>query len=805
MNKYTVSVRNIVEFILRRGDIDSAAVSSSSDMALGTRIHRKLQKKEQEICDYTPEVRLFHVFDIDGMSVKVQGIADGIIKSDGGFTVDEIKSTSYPLEAINEDFSYLHQAQADFYAYFICKNENCDRISTRLTYCDIDTEQIRRIVSEKTLSELEPFVLSVVEKYAKWTRFKSEHDKVRDLSLTSLRFPFEKFRPGQREAAAHIYKAVKDGNTLFVQAPTGIGKTVSALFPTVKAMGEGHCEKIFYLTAKTTTAKAAENALLLMKDKGLILKSVSITSKEKICEYEKQCTPEKCPFAKGHFDRINDAVFDLISSEEIITKQTVLEYSKKHSVCPFELTLDASDWCDAIIGDFNYAFDPRASLKRYFEQGGEYVLLCDEAHNLAERGREMFSAQISKRAVLDSLKELKNIDFSEKKELNKRLKRLNTMLLEYQKKLKENPVLIENSVIEKPTAFYEAVFTFCDKYSAYLAEKKDSKTKLFIEEKVEGGEKESLNLYFDCLAFLSVFENAGDEYVYFASNEGGDTRVKLFCVDPSRLISETCDKCKATVYFSATLLPSDYYLKMLGGKDREKTEPKFIRLPSPFPRENLMISIYSSISTRYNDREKSLGTAVDIIAATVEKTGNYIAFFPSFAYMQKTYEAFKEKFPETETLIQQREMNEDERTEFLDRFIEHPTKTLVAFAVMGGIFSEGVDLVGTRLSGVILIGTGLPQVCFERDVIRNHFDKTTGQGFLYSYEYPGFNRVLQAAGRVIRSETDIGTVILADDRWSREEYRKLFPPEWFGEGFEYMFSVKTLKEKLEKFWDKAEN
>ena len=798
MSENTVSVRNIVEFILRHGDINSAAVSSS-DMALGTRIHRKLQKQEQEISDYTPEVRLFHVFNIDGISVKVQGIADGIIRHDGGYTVDEIKSTSYPLELINDDFSYLHQAQADFYAYFICKNEGVEHISTRLTYCSIDTEQILRVEHERTAAELEEFVLSVVKKYAKWIEFKHRHDIKRDDSIDKMPFPFDKFRQGQREAAGHIYKTVKDQATLFVQAPTGIGKTVSALFPTVKAMGEGHCEKLFYLTAKTTTAKAAENALMLMQKKGLYMKSVSITSKERICEYGKQCTPEKCPFAKGHFDRINDAVFDLISNEQIIAKETVLEYSAKHNVCPFELTLDASDWCDAIIGDFNYAFDPRASLKRYFEQGGKYAVLCDEAHNLVERGREMFSAELSKREILDAQKELKNARFSEKKELLRRLKRLNSILLDFQKKLKENET--ENLVISKPTELYDAAFTFCDKFSAYLAEKKNgNRESLFKEEDVKTEENTALTLYFNCLAFLSVFENAEDEYVYFASNEGSNTRVKLFCVDPSRLISEVCDKCGSVVFFSATLLPKDYYMKMLGGKNIGEDEPKFIRLPSPFPRENLMISIFSAISTRYADREKSLDKAVETIGASTRKTGNYIAFFPSFAYMKSALERFNEKFPDIRTLEQKREMTEDERAEFLDKFIEDPTETMVAFAVMGGVFSEGVDLVGTRLSGVVLIGTGLPQVCFERNVIRDHFDKINDQGFLYAYEYPGFNRVLQAAGRVIRSETDVGTVILADDRWKREEYRRLFPPEWFGEGFEYVYDVKAMEKKIEDFW-----
>ena len=799
MSLLSVSVRDIVEFILRRGDINNAALSSSSNMALGTRIHRRLQKKEQELCDYTPEVRLSHTFDADGIQIRVQGIADGIIMTGNGITVDEIKSTSYPLDSIDDEFSFLHRAQAIFYAYFICIKENAEKVSTRLTYCDIETEEVRRFEKEHTFAELEAFVTDVVNRYAAWARFRSEHELRRNGTIAALSFPFERFRPGQREAAAHIYKTVKDGSTLFLQAPTGTGKTVSALFPAVKAMGEGLCEKIFYLTAKTTTAAAAEKTLVLMKDRGLDIKAVSITSKEKICAYGKQCTPDACPYAKGHYDRINDAVFEMISSEDIITKETILDYAEKKRVCPFELTLDASNWCDAVIGDFNYAFDPRASLKRYFEQGGEYVLLCDEAHNLAERGREMFSAEISKNEVLAALRELKNTDYPEKTALLKRAKKINAMLLEHKKDLVSEGT--ENRITEKPDAMYDAVFTFCDKYGKYLAGKNRDQGKKTPVTSEKGGEKTSLEFYFNCLAFLSVMDNAGDEYVYYISNENDDTKVKLFCIDPSRLISGICGTCRAVVFFSATLLPREYYMKMLGGKKTEETEPRFVLLPSPFPRENLMISIYSSISTRYRDRDKSLETATEIIRAAVKKTGNYIAFFSSFAYMQKTLSVFREKYPETEILEQQRDMSEDERNEFLRKFIDGPEKTLVAFAVMGGVFSEGIDLVGSRLSGVVIIGTGLPQVCFERDLIKEFFDSRNGSGFLFSYEYPGFNRVLQAAGRVIRSETDIGSVILADDRWARSDYRTLFPSEWYGEGFDYVYNIKTLEKKLDDFWE----
>jgi len=775
-----VSVRNIVEFILRRGDIDSKSTSSSNDMVIGTRIHKSIQKHEEKLGGYRSEVRLSGIFDFGDISVKVQGIADGIIEREGLPVIDEIKSTTYPIDEIDDEFEFLHRAQADFYGYFYCVDNSINEIVTRLTYVDVETNEKRYIEKHRTFEYLREFTYGICEKYAVWARMQAEHIALRDNSIGELKFPFDSFRPGQREAAAHIYSAITNSQTLFVQAPTGIGKTVSSVFPALKTLGEHKTEKIFYLTSKNTIKLAAHKLYSDMINNGLDVKVISITAKEKICKYEKHCTPDKCPFAKGHYDRINDAVFDAVTTEKIFDADVIYKYAEKHSVCPFELSLDISNWCDSIICDVNYAFDPRASLKRYFEVGGDYVLLCDEAHNLVERAREMYSASISKKSVLEANRVMAKANAK----CSKSLKKINKLLLEYRKKGVEDGT--DNYSVESPDELYHDVLGFCDSFSAFLTE-----------EGYEDEKNEVLQLFFDSMSFVSVFEGKGEEYRFFVSLENDDTVVKLFCIDPSRLLTETRNKCRSVIYFSATLLPNEYYENMLCGE--YDLNRKFIRLPSPFPHENQLISIFSNVSTRYKDRESSVEKIIDVIGASAVRKGNFFVFFPSFSYMESVYDKFRLKYPNVNTAIQTSGMSQEERDGFLNGFVENPEDTFIGFAVLGGLFSEGIDLVGSRLSGVIVIGTGLPQVCFERDLIKSYFDSVNSKGFLYSYKYPGFNRVLQAAGRVIRTETDKGFIILVDDRYKESEYRALFPPEWFADDFEFIYTVKALEKKIDEF------
>ena len=758
--EYKISVRNLVEFILRWGDINNAGMKSPPDLLEGTKIHRKIQKKEEKTGKYRSEVRLSEKISYTNFYLTVQGIADGIIEEET-VTIDEIKSTSMPLELIDEDFSRLHRAQAKFYAYMYAKQEGLKSINTRLTYFNLDTEEIKYFTKEHTISELEDFFYNVCDQYSKWIYFQIDADSDFKSSAKELAFPYENYRQGQRELAGTVYRAIRDGTSLFAQAPTGIGKTVSVLFSAIKAKGEGLGEKIFYLTAKTVNSRATDSALKLMQGKGLKMKTVFLCAKEKICPYEKQCKPESCPYAKGHFDRINDAIFDILTHEYIITTELLVKYAKKHKVCPFELGLDAATWCHCIVGDYNYAFDPSASLKRFFTDGGDYVLLCDEAHNLPERAREMFSAELEKMKILEAMRPFK----TKNKKIYGFLRRLNGAMLNFTREVEKNSGIIT----AEPTKIYNAAVDFCRGFSAFLSEEGNEKLK-----------DETAELYFDALNFVSVFESLNENYRCYAEKAGKSTKVKLFCVDPSLRISETLDKCRASVFFSATLLPPDYFRKTVGMKSKSSDEDiaPFIRLPSPFPKENLKVILCPYINTKFAKREESFSPIADTIRAATVKTGNYFAFFPSFAYMNKVYEIFTERYPQVKTMLQHSSLSEEQRDDFLEEFDQDPTETMVAFAVSGGIFSEGVDLVGNRLSGAIIVGVGLPQICLERNVIKDLYDKRESSGYDYAYLFPGFNRVMQAAGRVIRSENDKGFVILADSRYTTAEYRELFPAEW---------------------------
>lgn len=772
--EFKISVRNIVEFILKWGDINNIGMQNPPDLLEGTRIHRKIQKKEEKTGRYTSEVRLSERVCYTNFYLTVQGIADGII-SDEIITVDEIKSTTMPIEFIDEEFSKLHRAQAMCYAYIYAKQNDIREISTRLTYFNIDTEEIKYFTKDHTLNELEDFFYGLCDKYSKWIYRQLDADKEFTESAKLLTFPYDGYRLGQRELAGTIYRTIREKETLYVQAPTGIGKTVSVLFSAIKARGEGLGEKIFYLTAKTVNSRAAVSALTLMHEKGLRMRNVFLCAKEKICQYEKQCKPESCPYAKGHFDRINNAVFDILTNEYLITTEVLLKYAQKHNVCPFELSLDTATWCDGIVGDYNYAFDPTASLKRFFTDGGDYVLLCDEAHNLPTRAREMFSATIDKTKVLETMRPFKQ----KNKTIYSSLRKLNNSIRNFTTEIEKDSGIIT----DEPTKIYNAAVDFCRSFSVFLSEEGNEKLK-----------DEAAELYFDTLNFVSVFEALDSNYRCYAKKKGKNTEIKLFCIDPSQRLSETLDKCRASIFFSATLLPPDYFRSTIGMKNKSKegsSKAPIIRLTSPFPRENLKLILCPFINTKYANRENSITPITELIHSATQKTGNYFVFFPSFSYMNEVFEEFTQKYPNAKTLIQQPSFTEEQRDDYLKEFDEDPTETLIAFAVSGGIFSEGVDLVGTRLSGAIVVGVGLPQICFERNIIKEFYDKRENCGYDYSYLFPGFNRVMQAAGRVIRSETDKGFVILADSRYTTDSYTSLFPPEW------KHYSVARSKTQLE--------
>ncbi|AFA48291.1 ATP-dependent DNA helicase [Acetobacterium woodii] len=778
-----VSVRNLVEFILRSGNIDSQFMSNASALE-GTRAHQKIQKDNQDK-GYQPEVSLKYRTEYQGFIFLIEGRADGIITNDGAIIVDEIKSTSRPLEQIDENYSETHWAQAKCYAFIYCVQNNIKTIGVQMTYYQLETSELKQFLKPFTHKELESFFFNLIDQYLIWARLTSDWITKRDASIKTLPFPFSSYRKGQRELAVAVYKTICDNKKLFVQAPTGIGKTVSTLFPAIKSMAEGHTAKIFYLTAKTIVREVAEEAFSHMQEKGLAFKTITLTAKDKICFQEESiCDPDHCQYAKGHFNRVNNAILDLLQQENTLTRPVIENYAQKHQICPFEFSLDLALWSDCVICDYNYVFDPRVYLKRFFlDNGGDYTFLIDEAHNLVDRARSMFSAEFYKKPVLALRRQFKDVDPNIAKTLGK----INTYLISLRKLAEINDQ--HHLQKEAPKELFPLLMKFISQAEEWLV-------------KNEGHElhEKLLELYFNALTFMRTSEFYDKRYLTYVENTHDDTKIKLFCLDPSHLLSEAFKRGRAAIFFSATLSPLNYFSEILGGGD----ESYKLCLASPFETKNRELLIADTISTKFKNREKTAPAIVECINTVLtQKQGNYIVYFPSYKYMNEIHNLFVTTYPDIDTIKQSTEMNEDDREIFLNAFRLIPSdkpKAILGFCVLGGIFSEGVDLKHEALIGAIIIGVGLPQICFERNIIRDYFNAENNHGYEYSYLYPGMNKVLQAAGRVIRTETDQGIIVLIDDRFSHQNYQQLFPQEWFPHT--RVKNPKDLRTALQRFWKK---
>lgn len=780
-----LSVRNLVEFMLRSGNIDSQFISNACALE-GTRAHQKVQKDNQDK-DYTPEVSLKYNLTYEGFSFRIEGRADGIIANAAGIIVDEIKSTNRPLEHIDADYSETHWAQAKCYAFIYAVQNELPEISVQLTYFQLDSSEIKQFLKVFSQSELTTFFYDLIDQYLVWASLASAWVAKRNAAIRTLAFPFECYRRGQRELAVAVYKTIAEQQKLFVQAPTGIGKTMSTLFPAIKSMAEGHTAKIFYLTAKTIVREVAEEAFAKMADQGLAFKSVTLTAKDKICfQDETICDPDHCQYARGHFDRVNAAILDILEQENRLTRPLIEDYADKHQVCPFEFSLDLTLWCDCVICDYNYVFDPRVYLKRFFtDNGGDYTFLIDEAHNLVDRARSMFSAELYKKPFL----ELKRVFKDNDPAIAKTLGKLNTHMIGLRKLADTNQHYLQP---EAPKDFLPLLLKFINLAEAWLV-------------KNEGNEshQQLLELYFNALTFMRTADFYDDRYLTYVENGNGDTKIKLFCLDPSHLLGEAIKRGRAAIFFSATLSPLNYFTEILGGDD----DSYKISLPSPFDIKNRELLIADTISTTFRNRERTYPVIADQIKTVLaQQPGNYLVYFPSYKYMNAVFETFSTTYPEVVTIRQTPEMNEEDRELFLNQFRPAPGAAptgILGFAVLGGIFSEGVDLKHESLIGAIIVGVGLPQICFERDIIRDYFNKKNRAGYEYSYLYPGMNKVLQAAGRVIRTETDRGVIVLIDERFSSPSYRQLFPREWFPH--RQIRNATELKKALQDFWAVAES
>lgn len=782
-----LSVRTLVEFILRSGSIESGSGSGMDveAMQLGSKLHRKIQRRMGS--NYKAEVPLSITLPMDykkgEYDLILEGRADGILTEERTI-VDEIKTMYQDISLLEEPY-LLHRAQVMCYAYIYARSHELSEIGIRLTYCNIETEATRFFDELLSYETLETWFLDLIHQYEKWATWQLEWKDKRNESIKESSFPFS-YRPGQKDLVKGVYQTITRQKKLYIEAPTGVGKTISTMFPAIKTMEEEKTEKIFYLTAKTITRTVAQNTVQLLTKRGLKLKAVTITAKEKICPNETiVCNKEDCQRANGHFDRVNDAMYDLLVHENEISRELLESYATKHMVCPFEMALDISLWSDFIICDYNYVFDPNVYLRRFFlqEKKQNYVFLVDEAHNLVERAREMYSETIVKEEFL----RIKKIMKEKSKKIERKLEQCNQDLLK-KKRNCETYCMVHD--IEE---FILHVLRLLNDFDEYLKEVKEFE-----------GKDEVMEFYFNLRHFINIYELVDEKYVMYCDyTEAGEFRLTLKCMDPSTNLLRCLEKGRSAIFFSATLLPIQYYKEQLAGtKDDYEMYAK-----SPFQQENRLLMVGDDVSTKYTRRNAwEYKKIAEYIEAFIKsQTGNYLVFAPSYQMLKDIYQQLEfllEGSLEVELFQQKSQMSELEKEEFLNHFQPDSIQTKVGFCVMGGIFGEGIDLTGNRLIGAVIVGTGLPMVCTERELYRQFFEEKKGMGFDYAYLYPGMNKVLQSAGRVIRTATDKGAILLLDERFLQSSYQRLFPREWFPYK---VVKRERMKETLEQFWEEHTN
>lgn len=747
------SVRNLVEFCLRMGDIDNRFSGTSARAVEGIKAHQKLQEDNDSIySNYTKEADLDYEFNLENIILRLEGRADGIIIEDDKVIIEEIKSTYRKFSQI-DDSNELHWAQAKFYAFIYGKENNIEEIYIRLSYVQLDTYEVRSFEKRFCLDELQEFVMSIIKQYEEFSMMIYEEKLKRNESIKELQFPFLEYREGQRKLVNICYCTIKENETLFAQAPTGIGKTISTIFPAIKAMGQGIGNRIMYLTAKNVNRKVALDTFKKMQEEGLKFKVITIIAKEKICcNNTFDCNPEICEYARGYYDKVRDALKYIINNENYIANDEIVKYAEKYKVCPFELSLDLSLYFDAIICDYNYVFDPKVSLKRFADEKGS-IILVDEAHNLIDRSREMYSARLNKSQILNC----KKITKGKMNKVSSILGKINSFFIE-----------LRNECDHQETNW------FCEKEMPQQLEKqlrvflKESEVFLLSGNNFEGY-NELLQLYFDVNSFVSTMQLYDENYVTCVNKESKDCTLTLYCVNPTKNLKTYTEKSCAVIFFSATLSPINYYIKILGGDENSYR----VKLPSPFKKENLKVYI-SPINIRYQYRKRTLPLVVTKICNFVkQQVGNYIIFLPSYEYMNMIYEQIHGNLDEFLLIKQEVNMTDINKEEFLVNFKEK--RNVIAFCVLGGMFSEGIDLPGEQLIGTVIVGVGYPKICMENNIIKDFYDEN---GFDYAYIYPGINKVEQGAGRVIRTESDKGRILLIDDRYSTDKYLNLIPRAW---------------------------
>lgn len=774
---YSLSVHELVDVLLRAGDIDNR-VYNQETMSMGSIMHAAFQKKQGN--EYLSEFPLTGSIELEDATFVLQGRADGIIVGGPYPIIDEIKSTVMDLEEFHLSQKKWHLGQAIVYAYLFLKQKGGGKAGIRLTYLSqIDSSKAIKNFTY-TYEELEAEVLSYCRDYHAMRQERFDHLAKRDASAKSLAFPFDKFRKGQRDLAKYVFGTIKSGGLFLAEAPTGTGKTISTLFPAVKSLSEGKVDRIFYLTAKNTGSMAAYEAVGALREKGLVARDSYLTSKEKICFCPgKACNPDECPYAKNYYSKLRECIDKAVKKLKRYDPLSVEEFCKKEAICPFEFQLDLSLEADIIIGDYNYFIDPIVYLQRYFSDevdSSKNVVLIDEAHNLIDRTRDSYSASLSLSMFTKAAKSLKGDTAKSLRQAVKKLRKaVEEVIGEEEERILPNPTEALPKAIE---SFRRSEKTFFKKHPRFPLP------------------PEVKDLSREAGRYLRIAaEHYDASYKAYAKRDDRDPLVKLYCIDPSSKLRACFNKVKAVVAFSATLSPFDYFESAITGAN----ETPSLLLPSPFPKENFRLLIAPGVSTRFKDRRKTMPEVAAYLDAFVSGSiGNYFIYFPSYEYLETILPMLS--FGDAEVVMQEKSMDRASREEFLSRFERNPKKTTIGLLVLGGPFSEGIDMTDDRLIGVAVVGVGMPQIGFDNDLIRSYYDENGSDGFSFAYKNPGMNKVLQAVGRLIRSETDRGVALLIDDRYLQEEYRSLMQRVY--PDYEVVLNHRQIAKEVKIFFEK---
>ncbi|MDX9978035.1 MAG: ATP-dependent DNA helicase [Candidatus Cloacimonadales bacterium] len=795
-NKISIAVGQLVKYVYQEGSF-STSMQSKVQRMRGIVGHQVVQNSRGE--NYQSEITIKYQHLLDSYEIEINGRIDGIFKNKDQIILEEIKTIS-DFKSGDPEFEYIffpclseykdalpllqgknamHWAQALIYAYIWCKQQSLSHLRIQLTYFHNIKNKEYPFFADFSITWLETFFNYTIGQWLDWAVSINNRINQRNKSINNLQFPFE-FRKEQRKMAVAVYKAIEQKQILYARAPTGTGKTMASLYPSIKAMGENKIDKVFYLTAKTVGRTVAISAIQMLNKNGAKLKYLVLTAKEKVCMQEfPLCEPSFCEYAYNFFGKLKAALYDIITYDEW-NSNLIQEIAERHRICPFELALTLTEYADVVICDYNYVFDPRIMIRRLFDEVTEkYCFLIDEAHNMPDRARSMYSGDLTLELLNSPLSYFQ--DKSSKLADEVLLLRNNVQSLINSFEQKE--ILLQ----ELPVNIIKSINLIIDLLPDQIFILPPSKIKYNL-----------IVYYFQLYFYMDALARYGDNYRTIILKDNQASNLKLYCLNASQYINQCMANAVAVAIFSATLVPIDYYEDMISFQNIRNTN---ISLKSPFKKSNCAVAIYTSLTSEYKMRkDQTYQDIADlIIDITCKKAGNYIVYFPSFTYMESVMRKIKVSGSNTRIINQEKNMSEENRNAFLNNFQENNSFTLIAMAILGGIFSEGIDLVGDKLIGTMIVGVGLPFLNLERDLLKSYYRKQNINGFNYAYRYPAFNRVLQAGGRIIRTESDKGIIILIDHRFMNNDYKALFPEEW-SHVRHYSTSLNLLKH-VDKFWN----